>query len=75
MPCWGREGLDVVSALAGQMFPVLDGHYTYVTWLLVRQFAGFFNGFSMVFDCFPRFVQREVKLLTSCLLAGRLGVG
>ena len=33
MPCWGEEGLDVVSALAGQMFPVLDGHFTYATWM------------------------------------------
>lgn len=26
------EGLDVVAALAGQMFPVLDGDFTYAAW-------------------------------------------
>lgn len=34
MPCWGEAGLDVVAALAGQMFPVLDGDFTYVEDLL-----------------------------------------
>ena len=26
------EGLDVVAALAGQMFPVLGGDFTYAAW-------------------------------------------
>ncbi|CAJ1434077.1 unnamed protein product [Effrenium voratum] len=30
MPCWGSGGSDIVTALAGQMFPVLDGNYTFV---------------------------------------------
>eukprot|EP00434_Breviolum_minutum_P017853 symbB.v1.2.015756.t1/scaffold1187.1/size155418/5 len=34
MPCWGEAGLDVVAALAGQMFPVLAGDFTYVGDLL-----------------------------------------
>ncbi len=28
------QGLDVVAALAGQMFPVLGEDFTYVPWLL-----------------------------------------
>lgn len=29
MPCWGASGPDAVAALAGQMFPVLGGDFTY----------------------------------------------
>jgi len=28
MPCWGADGLDVVAALGGQMFPVLSADFT-----------------------------------------------
>eukprot|EP00439_Symbiodinium_sp_Y106_P081138 s1005_g20.t1 len=35
LPCWGREGLDVVAALGGQMFPVLQGDFTFVGDLLI----------------------------------------
>ncbi|CAE7341687.1 abcG22 [Symbiodinium microadriaticum] len=35
LPCWGREGLDVVAALGGQMFPVLQGDFTFAGDLLI----------------------------------------